>query len=673
MSSILKRARELIKTELDGRIKAQDLWGATAASGIGESYERQSTRKVDDSNIFDKFAPKIKAYVVAAQNSRNVSGVIDITCAVKSVDIHPDAPHVWNLPSGACVMPVMRKLKSAAKVQMPTVLADECGIVVINGMITLSVNCGKNGPRQCDLTVAHLPVGCEITLSGTSFNGATSKSGNFGVYGGAKVLEISTLPIPNSAVERESKLFEQLMGCPGVCLQTVRSMFGTIGTLSSDSDVVSDIRQSIIDDATCLREKFHTLTATLKGHRVGYKESWEADAISDAALDSVTEAIGNIDGMLADLDKTTPVRSIFQFFPLSTLQNHSIPIISFGAEPSMMHEVDGFTHGTGPSCIVTKFVPDGINADVNVLEDAIIKPSPSTLERIRKSSKDQQSAPGAVSVDVAAFAMVCRNKRAAADSNNSNAWNYFWPTLEDGTTIVSRVIKIATRTGFFKDKLGVYDGNRYLNAFVELCQYANQLYFVKTPISYEPCITDRPHVLPDDDWGGANYTNNYFGVAGAVSRVGVQVTKSFVLEYGVNKYGVVSVKEDYLQIGEKLADGTGVMPGNPPKLHIHGYCALNGVKGLNFQETVDGGVVDPKKDTIRFYAVFGGCAAAVAIDKALNDDAEYGAEWMTTGYKLKHDSLHDDVANEIVLYAVVVSRDDDVDGASAAADASSAE
>lgn len=650
--SILKRARDVYKPEFDsGRITAQDVWGATAVSGIGESYERQSTRKIDDSNIFEKSAPTIVGYVVSAQNSRNVSGMIDITCAVKSVEANPDAPHVWKLPSGTYAMPVMRKLKSSAKVAMPTVLADECGIMVINAMLTVSVNCAKNGPRQGELTVAHLPIGREITLSGVSFNGATSKSGNFGVYGSAKGLEISTLAMPNSNVERESSLFEKLMECPGVCLQSVRAMFGSMGTLSSDSDVVCNIRNSIIEDATCLRDKFNTLTTTVKGHRVGLKESWEADALSDAALASINEAIANIDAMLADPEKT-PVRSIFQFFPLATLHNHSIPIISFGAEPSMMREVESFTHGIGPACVITKFVPGCIDKTVNVLEDAIIKPSPSMIERVRNSSKEQ-TAPGAVSIDVAAFTMLCRNKFG----DETSSWCHFLPTLDDGTTIVSRVIKIATRSGFFKDKLGVYDGERYLSAFIELCQYANQLYFVKTPISYEPCITDRPHMLPDDDWGGANYTNNYFGVAGAVSRVGVQVTKEFVLEYGVNKYGVVSVKDDYLQIGEKLADGTGVQPGNPPKLHLHGYCALNGVKGLNFQETIDGGVLDPKNDTIKFYAVFGGCSVAVAKDKVLNDDAEHGANWMTEHYKLKRDTLQDDVANDIVLYAVVVSRD----------------
>jgi hypothetical protein len=651
--SILKRAREVFENQLDsGRISAQDIWGASAVSGIGESYEKQSTRKIDESNIFDRFAPSIDAYVVSAQNSRNVSGIIEITCAVKKVEAHTDALHVWNLPSGACVMPVMRKLKSSAKVAMPTVVADECGIMVINAMITVSVNCAKNGPRQCELTVAHLPVGREITLSGLSFNAATSKSGNFGVYGNAKGIEISTLAIPNSAIERESTLFGKLMDCPGVCLQTVRSMFGTIGTISSDSGVVSNIRKSIIDDAISLRDNFVALTAAVKGHRVGLKEQWEADALSVAALESITEAISNIENMLNNLEKT-PVRSIFQFFPLSTLHNHSIPIISFGAEPSLMRKVEAHKHGIGPSCVITKCVPDEVDKKVNVLEDAIIKPSPTMIERALNSSKDQ-TAPGAVSIDVAAFAMVCRNTFGDEDSS----WDHFLPTLADGTTIVSRVIKIATRVGFFKDKLGVYDGERYLKTFIELCQYANQLYFVKTPIAYEPCITDRPHKLPDDDWAGANYTNNYFGVAGAVSLVGVQVTNEFVLEYGVNKYGVVSVKDDYLQIGEKLADGTGVQPGNPPKLHLHGYCALNGVKGLNFQETVDGGVIDPKNDTIKFYAVFEGCAAVVANDKALNHDAQYGAEWMVKGYKQNRDTLHDDVANDIVLYAVVVSRDD---------------
>ena len=87
----------------DKSITASDIWGTTAASSIGQSREIKATRKFDDCDILDKYAPSVIGFVIKAQSSSKLTGVVDVTIAVKDVMIDPACKHVQKLPSGDIV------------------------------------------------------------------------------------------------------------------------------------------------------------------------------------------------------------------------------------------------------------------------------------------------------------------------------------------------------------------------------------------------------------------------------------------------------------------------------------------------------------------------------------------------------------------------------------------
>jgi len=171
-------------------------------------------------------------------------------------------------------------------------------------------------------------------------------------------------------------------------------------------------------------------------------------------------------------------------------------------------------------------------------------------------------------------------------------------------------------------------------------------------------------------WGNANLTSNHIGVAGAVSRAGVRVSLDFVKENVADAGGVVVAKDNWQEIGQPNASG-GFLPPDPPKLEIHGYWAINGVPDANLISKISRAA--SPKDDVEFYAVYAGCAGEVAESPELNKDASTGSAHVKARFP-GNVSIQDRVKEEVVVYAILVSKKEaQVGEKRAAADESSDE
>lgn len=634
------------------KIDASDIWGDTAATGIGESHEKQSGRKVDDCDILDKYAPGVTGYVISAQRSSKVVGLLDVLIAVKEVDIPDGCKHVWKLPSGAIVHMVLTKIKTGEKIAGPHVYAETCGFMTINGITRISVKSDKTGPKGTNLAPEHLPMSSEITLNGVVYNTNVSKTtGNTGVYGSARSIELPRTHVPRSAVQRENTLFARIAAeCPGVALQTARSMLAHIGYEVDGNEVTQYLRSTLNEDAAAMKTALEGV-AELKGHRVGAKCAWETDVLSEEASNSVDAVIKNLaefrDGEHSD------TRSLQQLFAFDTTTFHSIPLVSFGAEPSFCKQVGAFTSGIGPLTNALTIVPNMVKPHVKLVSETLFMPSSKALDRSDEDKKTRSI--GAFSVDACAFSVAVQN---------GESWSALLPKLQDGSSIVSKVFKISPKNGFFQNALGVYDYWGTQMVFHEVLSFAHAMFFDVFPVAKTPCANDRQPSVGDGNWGNANMTSNHIGIAGAVSRAGVRVSLEFVKETVTDAGGVVVAKDNWQQIGQANSNG-GLQPPDPPKLETHGYWAINGVPDANLVSKISRAA--SPKDDIEFYAIYEGCASEVAENAELNNDALVGSEHVKARFT---GNIQDRVKEEVVLYAILVSKKEAVVGDKRTADSS---
>lgn len=640
-------------------IDAADVWGATAASGIGDSHEKQSGRKVEECDILDKYSPDITGFVISAQRSSKVVGLVDVLVAVKSVEIPQECKHVWELPSGAIVHAVLTKTKTGEKIAGPHVYANTCGFVTINGIVRISVKAEKAGPKAATLTPEHLPPSAKITLNGIVFNTSVSKTtGNTGVYGSARSIELPHAAVPRSAVERENTLFAKISAeCPGVAIQSARSMFAHIGYEIEGNKVTEYMRSNLKDDAAAMKTALEQVAA-LKGHRVGVKCAWETDILSDAASNSVDDVIKNLHEF-CDGDHVY-TRSLQQLFAFDTSAFHSVPVVAFGAQPSFCKSLNVHSTGIGPLTNAVRIVPDIVKPHVDVVQEAILKPSAKALERSDDDKRNRSI--GAFSVDVGAYNVAVRDY--------GDEWNALVPKLDDGSSIVSKVFKISPKNGFFQNALGVYDYWGTQMVFHEMISYAHVMFFDSFPIAKTPCLTDRQPTLSDGNWGNANMTSNHIGVAGAVSRAGVRVTLDFIKKNVTDDGGVVVAKNNWQEIGQPNSNG-GFQPPDPPKLETHGYWAINGVPDANLVSKISRAA--SPKDDVEFYAVYEGCATDVADNPELNKNVDAGSGHLEAKFGGGKTALQDRVKEEVVMYAILVSKKAVCVGDKRAADSSDEE
>ena len=89
-------------------------------------------------------------------------------------------------------------------------------------------------------------------------------------------------------------------------------------------------------------------------------------------------------------------------------------------------------------------------------------------------------------------------------------------------------------------------------------------------------------------------------------------------------------------------------------MEIHGYWAINGVPDANLVSKI-GRAASPKDD-VEFYAVYEGCASEVADNPDLNKDASAGSEHVKEKFVGGKVSLQDKIKEEVVVYAVLVSK-----------------
>jgi hypothetical protein len=337
------------------------------------------------------------------------------------------------------------------------------------------------------------------------------------------------------------------------------------------------------------------------------------------------------------------VRSLQQLFAFDTSAFHSIPLVSFGAEPGFCKQVGAFTSGIGPLTNALTIVPDMVKPHVGVVSEAILKPSAKALERPDEDKKNRSI--GAFSVDVGAFSVAVRS--------GGDEWNALVPKLDDGSSIVSKVFKISPKNGFFQNTLGIYDFWGTQMVFHELISYAHVMFFDSFPVAKAPCLTDRQPTLSDGNWGNANMTSNHIGVAGAVSRAGVRVTLDFIKKNVADAGGVVVAKDNWQEIGQPNANG-GFLPPDPPKLEIHGYWAINGVPDANLVSKISRAA--SPKDDVEFYAVYEGCAGEVAESPELNKNASVGSDHIDAKFGGGKTALQDRIKEEVVVYAILVSK-----------------
>jgi hypothetical protein len=644
-------------------IDASDIWGSTAASGVGDSHEKQSGRKVEECDILDKHSPDITGYVVSAQRSSKIVGLVDVLLAVKSVEIPAECKHVWKLPSGAVAHAVLTKTKTGEKIAGPHVYADTCGFMTINGIVRISVKADKAGPKGTNLTPEHLPQSAEITLNGVVYNTSVSKTtGNVGVYGSARSIELPHAAVPRSAVERENKLFANIAAeCPGVTLQTARAMLANLGYELEGNEVTEHMRSTLKEDAAAMKVALEHVAA-LKDHRVGVKCAWETPVLSGDALNSVSCVIKNLQGFCDgdnEVCDAASVRSLQQLFAFDTSAFHSIPVMSFGAEPNFYKEVGAFSTGIGPLTNALRIVPDIVKPHVGVVYETLFTPSAKALDRSDDDKKKRSI--GAFSVDACAFTVSVRN---------GDSWDALLPKIDDGSSLVSKVFKISPKNGFFQNALGVYDCWGTQMVFHEIIKYAHALFFDSFPVAKAPCLTDRQPTLSDGNWGNANMTSNHIGVAGAVSRAGVRVTLDFIKKNVTDAGGVVVAKDNWQEIGQPNSNG-GFQSPDPPKLETHGYWAINGVPDANLVSKI-GRAASPKDD-VEFYAVYEGCAGEIAENPELNKNASVGSDHIDAKFGGGKIALQDRIKEEVVVYAILVSKKNTSVGDKRAAESSDEE
>ncbi|MEK9577712.1 MAG: hypothetical protein VW008_00030, partial [Aquiluna sp.] len=107
------------------------------------------------------------------------------------------------------------------------------------------------------------------------------------------------------------------------------------------------------------------------------------------------------------------------------------------------------------------------------------------------------------------------------------------------------------------------------------------------------------------------------------------------------------------EIGQPNSSG-GFLPPDPPKLEIHGYWCINGVPDANLVSKISRAA--SPKDDVEFYAVYEGCATDVAENLELNKDASVGSDHIDGKFGGGKIALQDRIKEEVVLYAILVSK-----------------
>ena len=520
---------------------------------------------------------------------------------------------------------------------MPHYFADVTGIISINGVIKLSMNASKAGANDKDLSWEDLPIGTEVTFHKVMFHTSLSKkSGKVGVYGNAERIEISPVKLSPSEVEREDLLFQKISSeCPGVGLQSARSMMGSLGTHLVLFDTF------LAKDALKVKSMFMYIIETLSDQHVGVGNTWEQPLVSDAALKTMKAVVLDLEEFIMG-NRGADIFFLSQMMALDTTEYQNVAVTAFGMKPSHAKAINAFESGMGGEITGIRMFPEHVPKTNNVFADALL--SPSTKSLVRSDDDKKLRSIGAFSIDVSAFSVAMR-------PDDDTEFTFYLPKLNDGSSVVPKTFKLSPKTGVMKDKLGVFDFFRSQMCFHEIVKFANIMFFTEFKTSSSPFLTDRQPTVRDDEWGNANFTTNYIGVAGAISRVGIRVNEAFVKQYAVDEDGLVECIPNWHEIGEQNVKKNALLSPTPPKLEHDGYWALSGVADVNFASRMKR-AVNPKLEH-RFYVIFEGCADDVANKPYLNYDTSAGAQYITTKFA-EHD-IAQKLKEVAIVYAVSFS------------------
>jgi hypothetical protein len=654
------------KRDADGDVKIG--WGQTdassvdlAASAIGSARKAKREAKVAHSDLVDLTLPHVTGTVVSVSRGSGLWSSFKVGLVVNSVTVPEDSVSTVRLPSGAVYQMASKKLDKSKsggeKVALPHVYSSNpCVAVRIDGVVVVDVKGMKNGPNEAELKESDIPVGTTLTLksvvAGYHYTEATEKyPARHAAYLSCKSIDYGEhfQKAPSHPRERSSKIFDAFAYTSnGVHSQVVSVVCDHVGFRPDH----------IADETTADKIHFSAwMQKVLDNHGdsvVGSGQPWEEPLFSEKAKESWTEALS---ALTTGIDQSL---NLLRAFPTSSmLRSHVYPLVQFPMDPATAALTDrsatGVSFNVGVAtcpdvCDLTDntnpFVANNVRTFCETTlaiaadKDLQTTPTEENPEPIGLKMEDIASKSlGSIAIDVSSFAFATRG----VDGSD------FTPTLlktSEGKSVVIKQFLDSCRKCQLINMLGVYDHFRVWMLVKELTPYMPCVHFTSDWESHKTveAITVQPKC--ENGWCNDGL-NNIYDIASAVSAVGVQVTKNFIDEVGIDdeRY-FVTPNQPINYVADDGSKERKPLPPRPPRLDVVGYTCLNGLPETSIGRLKK---VPEGSDGYKIFVVYQDVTLDVLNNVRLNQDPEAGASFLSEKFA---DNVTARLANTCAIYCV---------------------
>jgi hypothetical protein len=238
--------------------------------------------------------------------------------------------------------------------------------------------------------------------------------------------------------------------------------------------------------------------------------------------------------------------------------------------------------------------------------------------------------PPAIGANVSAVAIMNKDPSGLVKTNVP-----FYVDDATGSNIVIHPYSVIVRlAGEIKNAFGIY--TPLLGMVVaELWSRCNQIFFLDEMSQVSRCALPGRAIFStfqpalETSFGPKETcikweVENVIDVLGAIRKYGVKVSKEFVVEHTIDRYGSTLCgagdkfnAEHYTD--KPTAKRKTVVPILPPELLTHGFWCINGKAKLTFEAVLDQ-LPEGCSGEVEFYAIFKGCAQKVEDELFVNNE-----------------------------------------------------
>ena len=644
------RAKLARMREEKGDDASFDLNYGDAAASLGSARSAPRAKKTYVENLVDTHLPSISGVVLDV--SPGMFNKSNVTLGVTGIHIPVGSRHVVELPNSKTVVQLgigRWANPENKKVAIPHYFDKVPHLVELDGIVTVEVADGKNGPLGSDLRPGSYPLGAKVMVSNIVFELKKSGKGYFGAWGqGSAVTQLEeAASIPGRV---GSAIDALIAGSAGLH----RLAGHGFARMASEPIFAEDVKK----DAAFLADVYEKIVEDFRDAIVKADEGVELPMVEDAgSILAKVAALREFKGTsLVELhDVFDPDRASKTAFSGST--KVITPVFQMGMSPAEAVATQRDKQGVGGigfglTCS-TAGESDAYWGEKLVLAEAILKPNE------KKINYDPTGSIRALAFDTSTV-NIC--------TKGDGGWKIHTPKLANGKTALAvKQLQISASKGKqfdVKNLLGVYDFGRMPGIFNTLIPYASVFFpIAKTaPVSGKASPIENP--MLEGDWAAGTPLIDFYG---AIKNVGVALSEKFVIDFAWDEMDeCAKVPDEPIGYSEYEADGKTVLEPKPPKLATNGYLPLNTVSEMNFKPKLKTDKLAPGQSIV-FRAVFKGCDELTK-KSSVNTDPAAGEAALKDHFQTADVAeLSEKLRKEVVVYALLVQAEPKLEAENVAA------